>query len=69
MRKCKIQISTQTDNQNKKKKKVATNGNRILRQMGLKFQNPNYNILCKAAFWNKQTLLNKELITWSRLPK
>ena len=25
------------------------------------------NILCKITFWNKQNLLNKELIIWSGL--
>ena len=33
--------------------------------MDLKFQNPNFVILRKLAFWNKQKWLNKELITWS----
>ena len=42
--------------------------NCTLREMGLKFQNPSFNILCKIAFWNKQKWLNKELIIWSRLP-
>ena len=32
--------------------------------MGLKCQNPNFNILCKIAFWNKQKRLTKELIIW-----
>ena len=32
-------------------------------KMDLKFQNPSLNILSKIAFWNKQSLLNKELIT------
>ena len=35
--------------------------------MGLKFHNPNFNILCKIAFWNKQKWLNKELIIWNEL--
>ena len=38
-------------------------------KMDLKFQNPSLNILSKIAFWNKQSLLNKELITWSGSPK
>ena len=37
--------------------------------MGLKFQNPSFNILCKIAFWNKQKWLSKELIIWSGLPR
>ena len=37
--------------------------------MGLKFQNPSFNILCKIAFWNKQKWLNKELIIWDGLPR
>ena len=41
MRKFKIQISTETDQQ--KQRNVATNGNCILRKMGLKFQNPSFN--------------------------
>ena len=50
------QMSTQADNRNLCKK-VANNKNYILRKMGLKFQNPNFNILCKIAFWNKQKWL------------
>ena len=42
MRKFKMQISTQTDNQ-KQRKNVATNENCILRKIGLKFQNPSFN--------------------------
>ena len=42
MRKFKKNISTQTDNQ-KYRKNVATNENCILRKMGLKFQNLNFN--------------------------
>ena len=37
--------------------------------MGLKFQNPNFNILHKIASWNKQKWPNIELITWSGLPR
>ena len=48
-----------------REKNVATNENWILRKMDLKFQNPNFVILRKLAFWNKQKWLNKELITWS----
>ena len=54
---------------NLEKKNAATNENCILGKMGLKFQKPGFNILCKIAFWNKQKWLNKELIIWSRLPK
>ena len=68
MRQFKMQIPTQTDNQNKRKN-VATNENCILRKMGLKFQNSSFNILCKIAFWDKQKWLNKELIIWSKLSK
>ena len=52
-----------------REKNVATNENCILRKMGLKFQNPSFNILCKIAFWNKQKWLSKELIIWSGLPR
>ena len=51
------------------KKDVSTNENSILRNMVLKFPNPNFNILCKIAFWNKQKWLTKELILWSGLPR
>ena len=56
MRLCKIQISTQTNNQipNISEKNVSTNKNCILRKKSLKFQNPSFNILCKVPFWNKQ---------------
>ena len=37
--------------------------------MGLKFQDPSFNILCKIEFWNEQNWLNKDLIIWSGLPK
>ena len=67
MRQCKMQISTQTDNQNYRKENVATNENCILRKMVLKFQNHSFNILYKIAFWNNQKWLNKELIIWSGL--
>ena len=36
--------------------------------MGLKFQNPSFNMLCRIAFWNKKKWLNKELIIWSEMP-
>ena len=36
-----------------RKKNVTTNENCILRKIGLKFQNPSVNILCKIAFCNK----------------
>ena len=42
MRKFKMQISTQTDNQ-EYRKNVATNENCILKKMDLKFQNPAFN--------------------------
>ena len=42
MGKFKMKIPTQTDNQ-KQRKNVATNENCILRKMGLKFQNLNFN--------------------------
>ena len=51
-----------------REKNVATSENCILRKMGLKFQNPSFNILFKIAFWNKQKKMNKELIIWSGLP-
>ena len=51
-----------------REKNVATNENCILRKMGLKFQNPSFNILFKIAFGNKQKRLNKELIIWRGLP-
>ena len=51
-----------------REKNVATSENCILRKMGLKFQNPSFNILFKIAFWNKKKKMNKELIIWSGLP-
>ena len=53
----KVQISSQTDNQNYGKN-VATNENCVMRKMGLKFQKASFNILCKIAFWNNQKWLN-----------
>ena len=53
----KVQISSQTDNQNYRKN-VATNENCVMRKMGLKFQKASFNILCKIAFWNNQKWLN-----------
>ena len=50
-----------------REKNFATNENCILRKMALKFQDPNFNILCGITFWNKQKCLNKELIIWSGL--
>ena len=50
---CKMQISTKSDKT--REKNVASKENCILRKMGLKFQNPRFKILCKIAFWNKQT--------------
>ena len=44
MRKFKMHILTQTDNQ-KYRKNVATNGNCVLEKMGLKFQNPSFNTM------------------------
>ena len=44
-----------------REKNVATNENCILRKMGLKFEDTNFNILCEITFWNKQKWLNKEL--------
>ena len=38
-----------------REKNVATNENCILRKMGLKFQNPSFNILWKIAFWNNRS--------------
>ena len=64
--KCKYQLQQITKT---REKNVATNENWILKKMGLKFQNPNLNILRKIAFWNKQKWLNKELITWRGLPR
>ena len=64
--KCKFKLKQMT--KTREKKHVATNENCILRKMGLKFQNPSFNILSKIAFWNKQKWLNKELIIWSALP-
>ena len=43
-----MQISTQTDNQ-KYRKSVATEKN-ALKKMGLNFQNPKFDVLCKIAF-------------------
>ena len=57
MKQFKMQISTQADNY---RKNVAINKNYILRKMRLKFQNPNFNISSKIAFWNKQKWLNRE---------
>ena len=37
--------------------------------MGLKFQNPSFNNLCKIALWIKQKWLSEELIIWSGLPR
>ena len=48
-----VQILTQTDDHNLKKN-VTTNKNYIPRKMGLKSQNPKFNIFCKIAFRNKQ---------------
>ena len=50
---CKYQLKQIT--KTREKKNVATNENWILRKMGLKFQNPNFNILRKITFWNKQS--------------
>ena len=52
MRKFKMQISTQTDNQ-EYRKNVATNENCILKKMDLKFQNLPSTIR-KIAFWSRQ---------------
>ena len=52
-----------------REKNVATNENCILRKMGLKFQNPSFNNLCKIALWIKQKWLSEELIIWSGLPR
>ena len=51
MRQFKMQILTKT-----RKKKHE---NCVLREMGLKFQNLTFNILCKIAIWNKQKWLNE----------
>ena len=50
-----------------REKNVSTNENCILRKMGLKFQDTNFNILCEITFWNRQKWLNKELVIWSSL--
>ena len=68
LRQFKMQISTQTDNQNYRKN-VATNENCILRKMGLKLQKPSFKILCKITFWNKANWLNNKLIIWIGLPR
>ena len=52
-----------------KERNVATNENCILKKIGLKLQNPSFNILCKIPFWNKQKWLNKVLIISSGLPR
>ena len=52
-----MQISTESYNH--KLKTNLTNKSYILGKMGLKFQNPVFNILCKIAFWNKQKWLKK----------
>ena len=39
-----------------------------MRNRYFKFQNPDFNILRKIAFWNKQKGLNEELILWRRWP-
>ena len=67
MKQFRMQISTQ--NRQPQLEKNTTNKNYILRKMGWKFQNPNFNNLCKIAFWNKQNWLNKELIVWSGLAR
>ena len=54
-----MQISTQTDN-HKYRKNVETK-KVLFKKMGLKFRNPNFNILCKIAF----VLLYKMPILWS----
>ena len=48
---------------------LPTTENSILRKMGLTFQNPNFNILCRIAFWNRQKWLNMGLIICNRLPR
>ena len=59
MKQFKMKISTQTDYQITREKNVAINKIYILRKMSLKFQNFNFKMLCKKAFWNKQKWLNK----------
>ena len=56
-----MQISTQTDNHNQR--------NFILRKMGLKFGNPNFDILRKIAFMKNHMWLIKELVIWDRLAR
>ena len=38
-----------------------TNESRVLRKMGLKFENPSFNILCKIKTWKKKKCLNKKM--------
>ena len=38
---------------------VATNENCILRKMGLKFQDTNFNSSCEIIFWKEEKWLNK----------
>ena len=42
---------TQTNNHNLREN-VATNKKYNLKKLGLKFENPKFNILCKLALWN-----------------
>ena len=51
MKQFKMEILTHTDNKNWRKN-VATNKKLLSEKYGLRFQNPNFNILCKIAFWN-----------------
>ena len=63
---CKYQlklITTTRENMLQQKK------NYTLRKVGLKSENPNFEILCKIAFCDKQKWLNKKLIKWSGLAK
>ena len=75
---CKYQLKQIT--KKTREKNAATNENCILRQIGLKFQNPSFNILCKGAFWNKQNYMSqnyleqpvqvkRQSVWWDRLEK
>ena len=54
-----MQISTQADNHKYRRK--CCNWKPLFKKMGLKFRNPNFNILCKIAF----IFFNKMPTLWS----
>ena len=56
---CKYQLKQITTT---REESVTNSKNYILRKMDFKFQNPNFNIVYKIAFWIKQKWVNKELI-------